>query len=160
MFSTESTCYPHKNKFSGKRYNYKPKTFNYTHTLAHTNWNQKITVACSQRSDSFYMLHGTLSYSRQMRYEFLIRCDFEIFVALRLFVDCSEICSPVVACSQRSDSFYMLHGTLSYSRQMRYEWGSTLSFGWKRIWDWLEFVYFYEENTENFGLRESWCQVV
>jgi len=53
-----------------------------------------VVIACRQRSDPINMLHGTLSYRRRMRFEFLIRCDFEIFVALRLFVDCSEIFSP------------------------------------------------------------------
>jgi len=43
-----------------------------------------VVVARGQRSDPFYMLHGTLSYGRRMRYEILVCCDFEIFVALRL----------------------------------------------------------------------------
>ena len=38
--------------------------------------------------DLFYMLHGTLSYGIRMRYKNLVRCDFEIFVALILFIDC------------------------------------------------------------------------
>ena len=46
-----------------------------------------VIFACGQRSDPFYMLHGILSYGRRMRYENLVCCDFEIFVALRLFVD-------------------------------------------------------------------------
>ena len=53
-----------------------------------------VVIACRQMSVPITMLHGTLSYGRQMRYEFLICCEFEIFVALRLFVDCSEIFSP------------------------------------------------------------------
>jgi len=37
---------------------------------------------------SFYILHGTLSCGRCIRYEILVPCDLEIFVALRLCVDC------------------------------------------------------------------------
>jgi len=48
-----------------------------------------VAVACSQRSDPIYIRHGTLSYWRRMRNEFLFRCD-----TLRLFVDCSVIFSP------------------------------------------------------------------
>ena len=40
MFSTKSTCNPHKNKLSGKRYNTKVSA---KHTIVHTSWNQKIT---------------------------------------------------------------------------------------------------------------------
>jgi len=50
-----------------------------------------VEFTCRQMSDLLNMLHGTLSYGRRMRYEFLICCDLESFVALRLFVDCSEI---------------------------------------------------------------------
>ena len=46
---------------------------------------------CEQMPDPLNMLHGTLSYGRRIRYEFLICYDLESFVALRLFVDCSEI---------------------------------------------------------------------
>jgi len=31
MFSSESTCNPHKNTLPGERYKYKPKTFSHTH---------------------------------------------------------------------------------------------------------------------------------
>ncbi len=41
--------------------------------------------------DLIYMLHGTLSYGIRMRYENFVRCDFEIFVALILFIDRSGI---------------------------------------------------------------------
>jgi len=47
-----------------------------------------VAVACGQRSDPFNILHSTLSYWRRMRYEILVRCDFEIFVTLRLFANC------------------------------------------------------------------------
>jgi len=50
-----------------------------------------VEFTCRQMSDPLNMLHGTLSYGRRMRYEFLICCDLESFVTLRLFVDCSEI---------------------------------------------------------------------
>ena len=40
MFSCESTCNPHKNKLSGKRYNdtTSNQKLSATHTLAQTNW--------------------------------------------------------------------------------------------------------------------------
>jgi len=40
-------------------------------------------VACGQRSDPFYMLHGTVSYGKRMKYEILVHCDFEIFEVFR-----------------------------------------------------------------------------
>jgi len=49
MFSSESTCNPHKNKFSDERY--KQKTFNHTHALTHQ-LEQKITVLRSRDIDS------------------------------------------------------------------------------------------------------------
>ena len=44
MFSTESTCNPHKNKLSGKRYSNNTKvSATIQSSIVHTSWNQKIT---------------------------------------------------------------------------------------------------------------------
>jgi len=43
-----------------------------------------VVVACGLRSDPFYMLHGILSYGRRMRYENLVRCDFNAQIICRL----------------------------------------------------------------------------
>ena len=91
------------------------------------------------------MIHGTLSYWRRMRYEILVRCDFDIFGAFRLFAACiiflaKDFCLDPTVCG----IWLILYLC------------STISYRGKKIWDWFAFVCINEENIENFGLRENY----
>jgi len=104
---------------------------------------QCVTVAAahSQRSDPIHILHGTLSYGRRRRYEILVRCDFDIFGAFRLFAACiiflaKDFCLDPTVCG----IWLILYLC------------STISYRGKKIWDWFAFVCINEENIENFGL--------
>ena len=65
MFSIESTCNPHKNKLSGKRYN---KKVSATHTIVHTSWNQQITSPRNPQKNNNKYSHTHTFYTRSTFY--------------------------------------------------------------------------------------------
>ena len=108
MFSCESTCYPHKNKLSGKRYNdtmynNKPQTFSHTHThtltLAQTNWiksQQYFEPESSVRYSRIYLQIVFRSYDYVTWYSVLWKIN-EVWIFDSMWFQ--DFCSAQIICS-------------------------------------------------------------